>query len=303
MNTNQQFTYILNEHSRNGHKALKQIKQYSDEQGYTYSVHKTHYPGHAFEIARSLAATLTAHTLLVVVGGDGTLSEVVNGLESKNADCPIGYIPTGSGNDFARSHNIPLTIQASIQYMLQTTTPRQLDIIEIQHEHTRSYALNSFGVGIDGMVIHSLAESKFKKVIGTAAYFSSILSAYFKQKPFNISINTGNHSLEFSNILLAVCVNHRFFGGGIPIHPKADPTDGVFELVIAEKVSFSELLSLLTKVILKKDHLAHKKMNVVKMTDYAINIQSHQYGQHDGELKELHGDYTISSKKRAFWIH
>ncbi|WP_225744283.1 diacylglycerol kinase family protein [Marinilactibacillus sp. Marseille-P9653] len=302
MNTNLQFTYILNEHSRNGHKALKQIKQYSDELDYTYTVHKTQYPGHAFELARSLAPKLSTHNLLVVVGGDGTLSEVINGLESKNADCPIGYIPTGSGNDFARSHNIPLTIQASIQYMLQTTKPRQLDIIEIQHKHRRSYALNSFGVGIDGMVIHSLAESKLKNLIGNAAYFSSILYAYFKQRPFNISIDAGKHSLEFSNILLAVCVNHRFFGGGIPIHPKADPTDSVFELVIAEKVSFSELLSLLIRVILKKDHLAHKKMHVVKVADYAINIQSHQYGQHDGELKEFYGDYTISSKKRAFWI-
>ncbi|WP_208558663.1 diacylglycerol/lipid kinase family protein [Marinilactibacillus kalidii] len=302
MNPVNKLIFILNEHSRNGRTALNDIKRYCLKNTVDYHIHLTEYSEHATALAKLAGDALLENERLVVVGGDGTLNEVVNALEKHHIRVPIGYIPTGSGNDFARSHKWMIGIEAILDEILSLGASKQLDIIKVKHEDGYFYAVNSFGAGIDGMVNYQLSKSKLKRLTGHAAYFISIIAAYFKQRTFSLNIESAETDKSYSNLLLVACVNHKFFGGGIPIHPTADPTDSLLEIVLAEKVTFLELLTLLFKVLTKQNHLSHKKMHAFRLPNAQLTFYSTQHGQKDGELLDIHGDYAISTIKRNFWM-
>ncbi|WP_080146221.1 diacylglycerol/lipid kinase family protein [Marinilactibacillus piezotolerans] len=293
---------ILNEHARKGRKILGEIQSFLNDYSGTHQLYLTEYKGHAAEIAQSLSASQNNHMRLIIVGGDGTLNEVISGLEQAGLSLPVGYIPAGSGNDFARSHQLSSKAETAINRILSLKHPKSLDILTILHEEKKYAAVNSFGIGLDGRVNASLDRSKNKSQLGQFAYFAAILSAYRSQSPFSLKAQIENKTVQFPEILLAVCVNHKYFGGGIPIHPEADPEDSEFELVVAEKVNWVELMIILARVLMNQSHLSHKKLHTFKISACTLNTDTSQYGQTDGEWLEMNGNYQIQIKQRLFWI-
>lgn len=302
MHTPLHLIFILNEHSRNGKLFSKNSSKVLSQFAVTYEIHKTNKAGHAKQLAVELSSSLKNGTKLIIVGGDGTLNEVINGLESAESKIAVGYVPTGSGNDFARSHQLASNFKSAINHVIELNHPRSLDILKITDGSETLHAVNSFGIGLDGMVNYSLEHSKNKERFGPFSYFSTILSAYFSQKSFSVSITQNSQTIHFAEALLVVSVNHKFFGGGIPIHPKADPEDELIDVVVAEKVSFIELIMLLLRVLINQSHLSHKKLHTFKTSQCITELDSIQYGQTDGEWMEVQGQYKTETKKRLFWI-
>ena len=97
------YAFIVNPHARTGLglKVWRQLEAVIEKQSLTYQVFLTRYPGHATEFARALTAG-PEKILLIILGGDGTINEVVNGIQDFSK-VTLGYIPIGSSNDFARS--------------------------------------------------------------------------------------------------------------------------------------------------------------------------------------------------------
>ena len=133
------YLFIVNPEAGSGHaqQVWPQLRHWLNEQQLLYSVHFTHYPHHEYQLAQELAHYLTSTTILVVVGGDGTLHETLNGLHHADVQATIGYIPCGSGNDFARGANIPADPLAALQKITTATDPTTLDI-GVFYEKTRN---------------------------------------------------------------------------------------------------------------------------------------------------------------------
>ncbi|MDZ7834160.1 MAG: acylglycerol kinase family protein [Alkalibacterium sp.] len=120
--TERRLIFIVNEFSTKGKKSSHEIRQTMQRYSNDYEIHLTRYKRHATSLAEQLAAGIQKNSLIVAVGGDGTLNEVVKGLVNGNHSLPLAYVPTGSGNDFARSMNLPLTIEGSIRNIMETGT-------------------------------------------------------------------------------------------------------------------------------------------------------------------------------------
>src|SRR5690606_18086897 len=115
-------------------------------------------------------------------------NEVVKGMVNVGNRLPVGYVPTGSGNDFARSLHLPMTIDGAIRSIIEQSEPRLLDILTGKSDNASIVAVNSIGFGLDGMVIHKLDQTKNKQTIGKFSYLASVLSAYFSQKHFPLKL-------------------------------------------------------------------------------------------------------------------
>ena len=295
--------FIVNEYSRNGKKTTHQLRQVMQRFDSTYEIHITQYKKHATVLAEHLARTIEKDALIVAVGGDGTLNEVVAGLLNAEPSLPLAYIPTGSGNDFARSLGLPLTVEASLKHILEIDVPTSLDVLIGTSGDSEIAAVNSIGFGLDGMVISKIDKTKNKQSIGKFSYLASVLSAYFSQKPFPIKLVTDEQTYTYREALLIVCTNNKFFGGGIPIHPEADATDGMIDLVIAEKVTFKELLLILLSVLTTQNHLKHPKLHSHRVASCSFTLYTPQYGQRDGELiDKTIQNMSVGLIKRPFWI-
>lgn len=281
---NKHLLFIVNEYARNGKKTTNQIRQVMALFENTYEIYVTQHQAHATLLAESFAKKIKDDSLIIAVGGDGTLNEVVKGLINTDSRFPVGYIPTGSGNDFARSLHIPLTIEAAIRNIVETDKPRLLDVLTGTSQNSNIVAVNSIGFGLDGMVIYKIDQTKNKQTIGKFSYLASVLSAFFTQKPFPLKLVADGRTYTYGQALLIVFTNNKFFGGGIPIHPQADPTDELIDIVVAEKVSFKELLTILFSVLTTQKHLNHPKLHSHRVSRCSLSLYTPQYGQRDGEL-------------------
>lgn len=295
--------FIVNEHSRKGKNTRSSITRRMSNYSLSYEIHTTNYKQHAVELACHFAREHEDDTLIIAVGGDGTLNEVVKGITQSKVNRPVSYIPTGSGNDFARSHDLSKSIEMSLERIINKNRPVEIDILDCHTDSEHFTAVNSIGFGIDGMVISKLDQTTSKQKIGRSSYLLSVLSAFFSQKPFSLSIQSDQLSISHPSVLLVVCANHKFFGGGIPIHPLADATDAFIDIVVAEKVSFLELLQILYMLITRETHLSHKKMHTYRVRSCSLTIDSPQYGQRDGELIDQNSrSLSVTTTKQLFWI-
>lgn len=295
--------FILNQTSRKGKIALNLLERTLTNMDYSFSFHFTEAPKHAKELAQSLAKTIEEGDRLIVVGGDGTLNEVVSGLQEANLDVPVGYIPSGSGNDFARSHGISMGIDKALKRIINAFSPKELDILKVVQGEAVRYAINSTGAGIDGMVVNHVEAKKTKEQIGSFSYFASIYNAARQQDVFGVSIETEEETHHFDEALLVIGVNHKYIGGGINVHPKASPEDGLINVVVVEKVSITELVHILTKIVTGARHLKHKKVHHFTDARPIVQLSSEQYGQQDGEKITLSTEpWLFDITKQLFWL-
>lgn len=195
-----------------------------DEAGAEYTVYETTKRGEAQEIAKRL--TLDGATELVVVGGDGTLHEVLNGIANPS-ECRLGIIPAGTGNDFAEVAKIPLDAKEATKLILKGET-KQTDFLTIGG--TR--CMNIGGMGLDVDVLDRCRKGKLK---GRIKYFISLFQSVLAFKGLKIVYKNGDEMVEKNAMIAAVC-NGRQFGGGMPVCPIAKIDDGKMDVVVVEHI-------------------------------------------------------------------
>lgn len=303
MTADKHFIFIINEYSGKGNLTIPRLTRILDNHSITYDIHKTNAQGHAIQLAKRLGKEIKSHERLVAVGGDGTLNEVVTGLQEANVDVPLAYVPAGSGNDFARSQGLARRIEKAMNHILECSHPKELDVLKVSDGKQTHFAVNSLGFGIDGMVNQKLYTSKDRLKRKKSSYIRTVISAFSEQSAFGVSIDNGQEHVLFNETFLALSVNNPFFAGGIHIHPKASAEDGLFQLLIIEKINFFEMLHIVVRVLLNGSHLSHKKIHSFSFSHCTLQIMSEQFGQKDGELIEK-GKYTldIRTQKRKFWL-
>lgn len=231
--------FIVNVSSRTG-KALdiwKEVEAYLISQNIEYEAHLTQYYGHATEIARDLCSKVTGNLSLIVVGGDGTANEVVNGLSELNR-IKFGYIPTGSGNDLGRGLGIKGSPVEILENILEEKGLYSMDLGKVIFiGQNKDYYFNiSSGIGIDAVVCEYVAESKLKKIlntlhIGQLTYSILTLKALVTMPEANLKITFDDKdSIVIDRMIFTVAMNHKWEGGGVPMAPHAEANDGLLSM-------------------------------------------------------------------------
>ena len=171
--------FIINPHSRSGQGGAvwKEVERTMISSGLPYKVSYTSYPGHAIRLAAEIpSGTQPEPNLIAVLGGDGSLNEVLNGAHLSPYTI-IGYLPTGSGNDFARGMHLPIDAKKALTHIIHPSYTDTLDFGSTTYgnqENARRFLVSS-GIGYDAAVCHRINTSKLKKVfncfhLGKLAY-------------------------------------------------------------------------------------------------------------------------------------
>ena len=205
-------------------KTMKNLEERLRKTGIEYKTFLTERPGHATKIASALAKQEKVYTV-VAVGGDGTAAEVAAGLCKTGK--PMGIIPAGTGNDFIKSVGIPNDPSKALDLML-SRQPIDTDTGTVNGK----FFLNVCGTGFDVTVL-DYAESLKDKHRGMTPYFIGLLKAIFHYESVHLKV-TADGKTEEGRYLVCSIANGRYIGGGIPICPQADPTDGKLNLVLIQ---------------------------------------------------------------------
>ncbi|HVY27621.1 MAG TPA: diacylglycerol kinase family protein [Polyangiaceae bacterium] len=261
---------ILNPTAGSGAAARKKasIVQALTVGGVAPEVVHTEGPGDAGRLVRN--ARRDGVSCVVLVGGDGTLNDAVQGfLESDGrvAQGPdIGLIPSGTGGDFRRTFQLGDSVEEAAARIL-SASPRPLDlglltVASHDGQSLRRAFINITSFGIGGLT-DRIVNSTPKWMGGKAAFFTGTLRAMlvYKNAPVRIRVD-GKLWLE-SPVFNVALANGRFFGGGMMIAPEADPADGLLDIVALADLSKLQA-SLLSQSIYDGKHLSRPGVSVTR---------------------------------------
>ncbi|MDO1605293.1 diacylglycerol kinase family lipid kinase [Lactobacillus sp. YT155] len=287
---------ILNEHAssgrakKRGFKFLELLKQRNIE--YTYAVTKK--PNDGVRLGKEFAESKQAEsTLLVVIGGDGTLNECLNGIRSSsNPTTPLSYIPSGSGNDFARGLKVEHQLNQIIDGLESDLPTTNVDIgkfIDNENNYSRFF-VNNIGIGFDAAIVVASNKSASKKFfntihLGKLIYVSQLVKVFFQQKAFDLQVESFENKKDFifKKVFLVTTTNHPFFGGGIPIVPTANPFDHQLDLIVVEKMSFLSIIGLFIKLLTNGSHMNDDRVHHLTSNNMLLQTDQPEYKQMDGE--------------------
>ena len=217
---------------------------------------------------------------LIVAGGDGTLNEVINGVARTKDRPKIGIAPLGTGNDFARTLDLPLTLKENID-ILRAGDSRSIDIVRVRSDRTR-YFVNVAAGGFSG-IVRKKTTPEIKKDWGPLAYIRGAAAALPKLHAYKTRIVLDDDE-ELSTVLYNVVVgNGRFAAGGLPVAPKADPTDALLDVVLIPKRNAAEMAVVAAKIILGK-HFSSRAIIFRRAKKVSVRSRPGMWFNVDGEL-------------------
>jgi diacylglycerol kinase (ATP) len=227
---------------------------------------------------------------LVVAGGDGSIHEATNGIMRAAADAPLGVIPTGTGNDFAKASGIPLDWEHATALLADRiaagASPRGVDVGRI---NDRFFA-NGAGIGFDAKVTR-IARS-YRLPIGDLVYLLAILRSMVDGIATPHMRITAGKTIWDGPITLANVANGPWIGGMFHIAPGASNNDGAFDLLIAAPVSRTQILALLPQLI-KGTHMQHEAIVHEPVTQLVIECSQPVASHLDGEVQPLQERFEI----------
>lgn len=295
--------FIVNKQSRNSQAVFKKLLLMLPKYKINYEFLITESIEQLDTLLSQLKNTIEQTDIFVVVGGDGSLNQFVSYYSKYSLENSIAYIPAGSGNDFARAHQIPFDTEEALLHLFAVQEKQELSVILARDNGNKHLAVNSIGFGIDGL-IGQIVESKGKKEkIGARSYMLGIFSGFMKQEKFALNLTVDDGHYKFDHVQLALVANNPSFAGGVYIVPEASGKDDLLEIMIADNVSPRDLTSIVSRLLINQSHLSHPKLHSFQSKEVRIEIDSSQYAQKDGEVfHQDHFDYHFHTKKLPFWI-
>lgn len=259
-----------------------------------FQVWTTEYAGHATEIARHLVERGFRNILLV--GGDGTINEAVNGIYTSNIEdktsVSIALIPYGTGNDWARQWGLYKSKRKLSDRLYERhKVPVDLGCLTyyVDGEERKRYFLNGMGVGFDAQVCQ--VTDRMKRIYGghSWVYTLSLLIAVFKWKPIQMQLIYDDDAIEDEVFTIAVG-NGCYSGGGLKQVP-ADPTDGLFHTNMIPRPTFKIIVTALS-YLFRGELWNHPACKMKTTKRFKIKNRQSFLIETDGIMLEGHGPYT-----------
>ena len=219
-------------------------------EGYELEWIITQSPGDATEAAREFR-----DGLLIVVGGDGTITEVVNGLGMTGfpEGVTLGILPAGTGNDLAATLDIPDDPDEA-EDVLRQHRVRTLDVVQVRSQSVGEQFFINVATGGMGAEVSGAADAQMKSRWGKLAYLRASLEVAreYEATEITLTLDGAEHQLRAVNLAIGNC---RYAGSGWLAAPRANPEDGLLDLVVIEDVGVQEVLKLAPAVLAASDYL------------------------------------------------
>ena len=252
-------------------RLAKEFASFLQSQSISFSLFDTDEDKNAtITVSKHLDDTFTD---LVIIGGDGTINEVVNGLR---VDIPVSIIAGGTGNDFVKN----IDIGKSDQQQFETALNGNIQSIDIGQCNDRMF-VNGVGIGFDGQIVQDMIAKRVPLLTGHAAYYYHVLRILgsYRERPFKFQVDSENYE---NDLILLTIGNGTTFGGGFKLMPKAKVDDGLLE--VCEIGKLSPVRRFLN--IHRLSNGSHGELNMVNFYQAkSVNIEENAllYAHIDGE--------------------
>ena len=228
-------------------------------------------PGHLAELACEAAAG--GPTQLVVVGGDGTVQEVVDGVLAAGLGSAVelAVLPLGTGRDFARSVRIPTRLDAAIEVALHGRL-RTIDAGRATYsagaDESTAYFANFGGAGISGGIARR-ANSTTKALGGRLSFLWATVAVFARWQASEMTV-TIDGTTRRERLYEALAMNGDYTAGGMWIAPEAAPDDGAFDVVLIGDFSKAEFVTTFPKIY-RGRHVSHAKVEIVRGREVRVD--------------------------------
>lgn len=265
-----------------------------------YEFRVTKYAAHATELARELVEDFNCDEILVL-GGDGTLSEALNGImrakisAEQRRNIKLGLMPRGTGNDWGRYWNLTKNYREAIERFL-SGEGHPLDVGCVTYwrnhiEHHR-YFINSVGFGVDPLCCQKAEKLKYYLGSHHFNYVIGLIGAIAQQKPIPMQLIVDGEVLVDEPLFTMNVGNGPFSGGGIRQNPEADPQDGVFHAMFVCKPTLMQVIKALPNLF--NGHLTELPfIHAYKGKDIRMETEEHLMFEADGILHNVMGPTEI----------
>jgi YegS/Rv2252/BmrU family lipid kinase len=286
------YYFIVNPNSRCGRGSIiwKRLEKTLKNRGVEYQAYLTKKPGDARGFARKLTEGCKDSMLIVAVGGDGTVNEILDGI-SFCSSVTLGFIPAGSGNDLARSLKLPKNPVRCLKKILHPKYYKILDYGVLSYgeeEIAHRRFMVSAGIGMDAAVCHNMLYSKTKRLlhklhIGKIAYFLIGLKQLTLAKPAKgyILLN-GVQKIEFNHAFFVSIHIHPYEGGGFKFAPDANFEDGKLSLCVMNSRKKGKLLPVMLNSLIGRKSL-NKGVRFYTCEEVTIHMDRPMAVHVDGE--------------------
>jgi diacylglycerol kinase (ATP) len=256
--------------------------------------------GEAISLAQD--AVRQGFTNIISIGGDGTVNEVVNGIA--NSDCVLGVIPTGSGNDFARTvYSNKISLEHVLKIIAQNNV-RAIDLGLIRSTTTdgkvkKKYFANGVGIGLDARVAFEAKQLNWlpSRMIYIAAALKTIIAYNSSQMSLY-----NQEFIDANRYLLVAVGNGKSAGGGFYLTPEADLSDGMYDVCMVKDANVAKILKIFPTVF-KGMHGKFPEVKFIRTNEFRVKSSEGVPIHVDGEIFGLcENDIEITLKHKALRI-
>jgi diacylglycerol kinase (ATP) len=286
--TEKQSLFIVNPVAAGGKtgKVWPQIEKKLHSLDLRFDYRFTEAPNHATALARE--AVEQGYETVVAVGGDGTVNEVVNGLMSPGttqAGATLGVVITGRGSDLARTIGVPSDFrEACTRLSGERTMTVDLGLVQFyrEGESSQRYFVNVGGGGFDGEVAER-ANRAPNFMGGTIPYLSSLVTTLISYRNKDIELVLDDQEPMSMVVNSVVVANCQYFGGGMRVAPEADPSDGLFDVIVIGDFDKIEFLMTVPKVY-DGTHITHPQVDSYRARRVQVRSKQPLMLQVEGEV-------------------
>ncbi len=296
------YHFIINPNSSSGKgiRCWQKVKDELDKKDITYTAYITKHMGDATQLAEEIYQNNPGIKNIIVLGGDGTVNEVINGIDDFS-EVLLGYIPSGSSNDLARSLKISKDPVDALNNILKPKRFEYLDLGEITFMDSdikpRKYACSS-SIGYDADVCLRVGQTPWKKRLnhlgaGKLIYIAIAIRQLIKANRCNATVITDGMNKEaYKKVLLISSMIHKYEGGGVMMAPQADPCDGKLSICLVHGLSIIKSFILLPTLYSGK-HINFKGIEAFNCSRIEIIMEDKSSVHTDGETPALSSHISV----------
>lgn len=263
----------------NGSKLFHKINKEFEPDVKKLEAVQTEYAGHATEIVKNL--DFENYDLLALSGGDGSLFEAINGyfLNSSSRKIPVGIIPVGRGNAFARDLDLHPEDWCKAVKKISAAKTKHVDVGYCRTGNDQFYFINILGLGF----VTDVAQTAFKlRAFGHLSYILGVLHRTVSLKPFTLKMEIDGKKIERENVFVEIS-NSRYTGKDFLMAPDASIDDGLLDITLLNKLSRTRLLQCLPKIF-TGEHIKMKEVETFKAKKIKIETEPVKKLTPDGQL-------------------
>ncbi|MDD5935062.1 MAG: diacylglycerol kinase family lipid kinase [Clostridiales bacterium] len=296
------YHFIINPHSKTGHamKYWKELSQILDNRKVKYQAYFTKQRKDATNIARKICEDHKGIKKIIIVGGDGTANEVINGLNNNN-EILLGYIPLGSSNDLARGLKLPKDPKAALEIILNPKEFRYVDHGTLKLNDTKQscqFAVSS-GIGYDAAVCNQALTSPLKHLLnklhmGKLVYILIAIKQIFVHQPAKADIIIDDHRhIHTDRLIFMASMIQKYEGGGLPMCPTAKDNDQKLTICLVTNMKPGKVLLLMPSIFFGK-HIHFRGIQMIDCRKVEVKTNKPMVVHTDGEIVGFHDDITLS---------